>query len=115
MKIARFKNKGMKPKYTQIEFPYVEHMENKQGIEPKYTPPKPEEMTNTELEKWYIASPNKKLKSEILARINKGVEFSKFRVVQYLGQKPQLTPIFRDIFTTPSSLLEYRKNASTRS
>lgn len=64
--------------------------------QPEYTPPKPSEMTNAELGKWYITSPSKKLKSEILARMDKGVKFSKFRVVKYLGMKPQLVSCFRD-------------------
>lgn len=95
MKIARSK-KDMKSKYAQTEFAYVEHMHAGRQIEPEYTPPKPQEMTNAELEKNYIINPSKKLKSEILARINKGVKFSKFRVIQYLGMKPQLVPVFKD-------------------
>lgn len=96
MKITRFKTKDIEPKYTQMELPFVEHTKMTGKPEPKYTPPKPSEMTNAELEKWYIANPNKKLKREILARIDKGVKFSRFRVVQYLGQRPQLVPVFSD-------------------
>lgn len=95
MKIVRFKTKNMKLKYTQTEFSYVEHMKMSRQPQPEYTPPKPSEMTNEELEKWYISSPSKKLKSEILQRINKGVKFSKFRVVRHLGMEPQLVPVFK--------------------
>lgn len=96
MKIARFKNKDMKPKYIQTEFACIEHMDASRRFEPEYTPPEPKEMTNEELEKWYIVSPSKKLKSEILARMNKGAKFSRFRAVQYLGMTPKLVPVFRD-------------------
>ena len=95
-KIIRFKNKGIEPKCTQIYFPFIEHMNFNRPPEVEIIPPRPSEMTNAELEKWYIVSPSKKLRSEILARINKGVEFSKFRAVQYLGQEPQLVAVFRD-------------------
>jgi hypothetical protein len=95
MKSTRSKNKGIKPKYEQTEFPYVEHMKNKQRVEPKYAPPKPSEMTNVELEKWLIASPSEKLKSEILKRMHEGVIFSRFEERCYLGGKPSLVPVFK--------------------
>lgn len=109
MKIARSKTKNVKPKHTQTKFSYVEHTKMSRNPQPEYTPPKPSEMTNAELEKWYISSPSEKLKSEILARINKGVKFSKFRMVQYLGMKPQLAPVFVPVFRDESNTKKENK------
>ena len=97
-KIVRFNvKKTMKTKYTQTEFGFTEAVMHSQNPEPKYTPPKPSEMTVKELEDWFIfGKPTKCIKNEIMARMNKGVEFPRIRMVQYLGRNPILIPVFHD-------------------
>ena len=86
----------MKTKYTQAEI-FPETVVNGQNFEPEYTPPKPHEMTVKELEDWFIfAKPTKCIKNEIMARMNKGVEFPRIRMVRYLGYNPILIPVFHD-------------------
>lgn len=63
---------------------------------PPPIPPKPHDMTNEELEKWYLVEPSKAISREVMARINDGVKFSHIRVVQYLGLEPVLRIRFHD-------------------
>lgn len=85
----------MKTKYTQTEFAFPETVTHSQDPRPEYTPPKPHEMTVKELEDYFIfTKPTKCIKNEIMARMNKGVKFPRIRMVQYLGYKPILIPVF---------------------
>ena len=87
----------MKTKYTQIEFALPETAMHSQNLSPEYTPPKPSEMTVKELEDWFIfVEPMKCIKNEIMARMSKGVEFPRIRMVRYLGYNPILIPVFHD-------------------
>ena len=87
----------MKTKYIQTEFSLPETVAHSQNPKPKYTPPRPSEMTVKELEDWFLfVKPTKRIKSEIMARINKGVKFPRIRMVRYLGYEPILTPVFHD-------------------
>lgn len=86
----------MKTKYVQTEA-FPETVVNSQDPKPGYAPPKPSEMTVKELEGWFIfAKPTKRIKDEIMARVNKGVEFPRIRMVRYLGYNPILIPVFHD-------------------
>ena len=86
----------MKTKYIQTEI-FPETVVNSQDPKPKYTPPKPSEMTVKELGDWFIfAKPTKRIKNEIMARMNKGVEFPRIRMVRYLGYNPILISVFHN-------------------
>lgn len=86
----------MKTKYVQTEI-FPETVVNSQDSKPEYVPPKPSEMTVKELEDCFIfAKPTKCIKNEIMARMNKGVEFPRIRMVRYLGYNPILIPVFHD-------------------
>ena len=86
----------MKNKYTQTEFAFQEAAMNSQNPKPKYTPPRPHEMTNEELRKMLIATPSKSVKSEIMKRMMAGVKFPNLQIKQYLGMKPFLVFNFHD-------------------
>lgn len=87
----------MKTKYIQTEFALPETAMHSQNPSPKYTPPKPSEMTVKELEDaLFFAKSTKRIKDEIMARMNEGVEFPRIQMVRYLGYKPFLTPVFHD-------------------
>lgn len=69
-----------KPKYIQTDFSFVEHTNFSRPPEIKYIPPKPSEMADAELEKFYISCPSKKAKREIMKRIYNGSKFRRFRL-----------------------------------
>lgn len=48
-------------------------------------PMKPSQITNEELEQWFLVLPSEVLKDEIVARIDKGEKFPCLKVVQYWG------------------------------
>ncbi len=82
--------KIMKTEHTQTEFAFPETVMHSQNPNPKYTPPRPKEMTNEELEEWLIVNPCKGIKREIMKRINAGVKFPRVQIRNYLGMKPFL-------------------------
>lgn len=86
----------MKTKHTQTEFGFPETVMHSQNPSPKIPRPRVSEMTNAELEEWFITNPSKNIKSEIMTRINAGVKFSRIQMRQYLGMKPFLVWNFHD-------------------
>ena len=63
-------------------------------MQPKYTPPKPSEMTDAELEKFQITCPNKRSRNEIMKRINKGSKFRYFRLEKHKFAPDKLVIVF---------------------
>lgn len=86
----------LKPKYIQTYFSFVEHMNFSRPPEIKYILPKPSEMTDAELEKFYISLPSKKAKEEIMKRINNGSKFRRFRLEKYKWAPDRLVVVFDD-------------------
>lgn len=96
MSVLIMKVMNLKPKYIQMDFLFVEHMNFSRPPEMKYIPPKPSEMTDAELEKFYISLPSEKLKREIMKRIYKGSKFRHFRLEKHEWAPDKLVMVFDD-------------------
>ena len=85
-----------KPKYIQTDFSFVGHTNFSRPPEIKYIPPKPSEMTDAELEKFYISRPTGRAKREIMERIRNGSKFRHFRLEKYKRAPDKLVMVFDD-------------------
>lgn len=90
------KVKPTEPKYIQTDFSFDEHTNFSRSPEIKYIPPKPSEMTDAELEKFYISRPNERAKREIMKRIDNGSKFRHFRLEKYKRASDKLVIVFDD-------------------
>ena len=85
-----------KPKYIQMNFPFVKHMVSGRPPEMKYIPPEPSGMTDADLEKYFIICSHKKAKTEIIKRIKNGSKFRCFRLEKRERAPDKLVMVFDD-------------------